>query len=282
MKIDEIFPQVVGDRISLMEHLLCSALGRGLSPEDAKKDLAEIPAPLIAAGAFLDKMTGMWRYEFGLPFTINGSYVWGTHMWVPVDHLIRAIATARLRLDEKARVAYYARLNDAEKHAETLAEMIPGDKLAETVATEFEAPGFGVGNNTVDWVIQLPDRRILLDVKSRSKDFIKQLQNEGDGNTIPEPDHDPTLLFRSVEKKLNVADPETTLQGVWIGTHIQQHEGCLNEAFAGLDATKVHFAILGDWGPDIHVLVRREQDRETLLNLFNARPSTRFTFMPSV
>lgn len=280
MKIDEIFPQAIGDRSSLKERLVCNALDHGVSPEDAERNLAEVPAPLIDAGAFLDKMTGIWRYEYGLPFTI-GSHVWGTHMWIPVDHFFRATVTARLRLDEKARAAYYARLNDPGRHTITLVEMIPGDKLGAEVAAEFEASGYGVGNSTLDWVIQLPERRVLLDVKSRSKDFIEQMKNKSDGNTMPEPDHDPTLLFLSLEKKLNTADPAATLQGIWITTHIQQHEAKLNDAFAALDSTKVHFAVLSDWEPDIHVLVKREQDREFLLGLFRASSSKRFTFMPS-
>lgn len=53
-----------------------------------------------------------------------------------------------------------------------------------------------------------------------------------------------------------------------------------NDAFATLDATKVHFAVFGDWADDIHLLVRREEDRAFLMRLFNARPSTRFTFIP--
>lgn len=267
MKVDEIFPHVVGDRSTLKERLLRSYLDRGISQEDTEKVLADIPAPILDAGAFLDKMTGLWRYEFGIPFTINGSYVWGAHMWIPVDHLDRAI--------------YYARLNDIGKHAETLAEMIPGNKISKDVASKFEASGYGIGNTTIDWVFQLPDRRVLLEVKSRSKDFIEQISNERGGNAMPEPDHDPALLFQSVEKKLKPADPEKTLQGVWIGTHLQQHESKLNGAFAALDSTKVHFAILGDWESDIHVLVGRDQDREFLYSLFNAHPSSRFTFMPS-
>lgn len=281
MKVDEIFPHVVGDRSTLKERLLRSALDRGISQEDTEKVLADIPEPILDAGAFLDKMTGLWRYEFGIPFTINGSYVWGAHMWIPVDHLDRAIATARQRLIDTERAIYYARLNDIEKHAETLAEMIPGNKISKDVASKFEASGYGVGNTTIDWVFQLPDRRVLLEVKSRSKDFIEQISNKRYGNAMPEPDHDPALLFQSVEKKLKPADPDETLQGVWIGTHLQQHASKLNGAFAALDSTKVHFAILGDWESDIHVLVGRDKDREFLYSLFNAHPSSRFTFMPS-
>jgi len=279
MKIEEVCPEVIGALGSLKDSLRQSLLSLGVAADEAAGIVAEIPAPLIDSGAFLDKMTGLWRYEFGLPFTIGTSQVWGAHMWVPVVHLAQAVKTSRARLDDGARAAYHARLNDAGKHFEALAEMIPASKLAADVGVESEVAGYGVGATTVDLAIH-HERLVLLDVKSRSKDFIEQLENEGTGDTMPEPEHDPALLFRSVAKKFNAADPAAVLQGVWVTTHIAQHEGKLNDAFAALDATKVHFAVFGDWEDDVHVLVRREEDRAYLLQLFNARPSTRFTFTP--
>lgn len=279
MKIEEVCPEVIGALGSLKDSLRQSLLSLGVAADEAAGIVADIPAPLIDSGAFLDKMTGLWRYEFGLPFTIGTSQVWGAHMWVPVVHLAQAVKTSRARLDDGARAAYHARLNDAGKHFEALAEMIPASKLAADVAVESEAAGYGVGATTVDWAIH-HERLVLLDVKSRSKDFIEQLENEGTGDTMPEPEHDPSLLFRSVAKKFNAADPAAVLQGVWVTTHIAQHEGKLNDAFAALDADKVHFAVFGDWEDDVHVLVRREEDRAYLMRLFNARPSARFTFTP--
>lgn len=279
MKIEEVCPEVIGGLGSLKDSLLQSLLSLGVAADEACGIVAEIPAPLIESGAFLDKMTGLWRYEFGLPFNIGTSQVWGAHMWVPVVHLAKAATTALARLDNAVRAAYLGRLNDAGNHYEALAEMIPATKLAAEVDADFEVAGHGVGETTVDWAIH-HERLVLLDVKSRSKDFIEQLENEVTGDTMPEPKHDSALLFRSVAKKFNAADPSAVLQGVWVTTHIAQHEGKLNDAFATLDATKVHFAVFGDWEDDIHVLVRREEDRAFLMRLFNARPSTRFTFTP--
>ncbi len=71
---------------------------------------------------------------------------------------------------------------------------------------------------------------------------------------------------------------DARLQGVWIITDIRQDEENLYGAFTALDASKVHFAILGDWKPDAYVLVRRDEHRQYLLDLFHAEPSTRFTF----
>jgi len=280
MMIDRVFPHVVGDRGSLKDQLFQRAMEQGLSKEQATERFASVPGPLIDAGAFLDKLTGLWRYEFGVPFEIEGTLVWGAHMWVPVDYLHRAIITANVRLSEQGRSNYYVRLTEPERHAVTLAEMIPGSKLSTGVAAEFEVPGYGAGNSTVDWVVHAPDGLVLLDVKSRSKDFIEQMTREDAGKEMPEPEHDPALLFRSLDKKFLPANPDERLQGVWIATHIQQNAHALNKAFAALDPEKVHFAIFGDWEPDAHLLVKRETDRKYLLDLFGTVPSSRFTFMP--
>ncbi len=276
--MDKVFPRVVGDRSTLKDRLFRLAEEQGLSVEHATERFAPVPAPLIDTGAFLDKQTRIWRYEFGVPFEIDDSLVWGTHMWVPVDHLHRAIITANARLSEQERSAYYGRLIDPERHAATLAEMIPGSKVDAALPAEFEVAGFGAGNTTVDWVIHAPGRRVLLDVKSRSKDLIEQMAQEDASEVMPKPEHDPALLFRSLDKKFLPANPDEGLQGVWIATHIQQDADALNKAFAALDPHKVHFAILGDWEPDVHLLVRREGDRKYLLDLFGAKPSSRFTF----
>ena len=280
MMIDQVFPHVVGDQGVLKDQLFRHAREQGLSAEQATERFAGIPAPLIDAGTFLDKLTGLWRYEFGVPFEIDGTLVWGVHMWVPVEHLHRAIVTANARLSEQERAAYYPRLNDPARHSVTLAEMIPGSKVRADMPAQFEVTGLGAGNSTIDWVVHAPDRRVMLDVKSRSKDFIEQMTREDGTKVMPVPDHDPALLFRSLDRKFLPANSEEQLQGVWIATHIQQNEDGLSKAFAALDPDKVHFAILGDWEPDVHVLVRRDTDRKYLLELFTATPSIRFTFAP--
>jgi len=157
--------------------------------------------------------------------------------------------------------------------------MIPAHKVAPAVPVQFEVAGLGVGDRTVDWVIEPEgERSVLLDVKRRTTDFIKQAERIDAEGAAPEPDHDPALLFRSVEKKFVSADPHSRLQGAWIFTDIKQDEEQIALAFADLDPSKVHFVILGDWEPDVYVLIRREEDRQYLLDLFRAEPSSRFTF----
>jgi hypothetical protein len=241
--------------------------------------VAIAPAALISSECFLDKMTGLWRYEFGLPYDTNRHFVWGSHMWVPVKDLLTALCCAHARLPEGKRNAYLTRLGDPEAHQTVLVEMIPADKVAPTTHMDFEMAGFGAGNRTIDWVIQAePNRLVLMDVKRRSTDFIKQMEGLGASGEIEPPNHEVSLLFRSVEQKFLGADPDTHLQGVWIVTDIKQEENELALGFGALDGGKVHFAAFGDWERDIHVLVRREYDRKFLFDLFNAQPSSRFVF----
>lgn len=200
-------------------------------------------------------------------------------MWVPVDNLFAALSAAYARLSEEKRAAFIARLAQTNRHQAALVEMIPPHKVAEEIPMAFEVVGLGVGNRSVDWAIRPPNgRTTILDVKQRSADFIRQAHRINAVGADQEPDHDPALLFRSVEQKFVAANPDERLQGAWICTAIKQEEQQLAGAFGALDPGKVHFAIIGDWKRDIYVLARREVDRQYLLELFRAEPSSRFTF----
>jgi len=279
MLIDEIFPQVVEDKSTLPECLEIEAKAQGFSDERTGEIVSIVPEPLINSECFLDKMTGLWRYEYGLPYKIAGDLVWGTHMWVPVKHLFAAIFNAYLKLPKDKRDSYVKRLADPDKHKDTLVEMIPVCNLDSAVSVDFEVPGRGVGERTIDWVISSSEgRTVLLDVKRRTVDLIKQMEQTSSGGVAPEPEHDPAILFRSVEQKFASSDSNSCLQGVWIVTDIKQNEEELHHAFDNLDSSKVHFAILGDWKPDVYALVRRPEDRQYLLDLFHVEESFRFIF----
>jgi hypothetical protein len=279
MYIEQVFAAVVGGKDTLRNRFLAEAANHLLTSEQANSMFSIIPEPLANADAFLDKMTGLWRYEFGLPYDIAQSLVWGTHMWAPVENLFAAISSAHARLPTDRRAAYLQRLADPDTHQATLVEMIPAYKVSAAVPVEFEVAGLGDGNRTVDWVIgPHMNRTVLLDVKRRTTDFISQMVQMSVNGAEAPPNHDPALLFRSVEQKFISIEPDVQLQGVWIHTNIKQDEDRLLDAYADMDESKVHFAILGDWKPDAYVLVRREQDRRYLIDLFQIEPSSRFTF----
>jgi hypothetical protein len=279
MIIDQVFPKTVGGRSSLRERLITEALGQGLSDERSNLIVSVVPEMLLSSGCFLDRMTNLWRYEFG-PYDLTKVLVWGSDMWVPVSHLLAALSSACSRLPEDDLVIYLGRLANPESHQDALAEMMPAHRVGPNVPMKFEVAGLGVGNRRIDWVIEPEAKRlVLLDVKRRVTDFIKQAERISDGGAEPVPDHDPALLFRSVAQKFLTANPDLHIQGVWISTNIKQNEERLARTFAELDPDKVHFAVFDDWEPDLHVLTRRENDRQYLFNLFRARPSSRFTFV---
>jgi hypothetical protein len=202
-------------------------------------------------------MTNLWRYEFGLPYDLTKVLVWGSDMWVPVNHLLAALSSACSRLPDDALMIFLTRLANPEKHQDALTEMMPAHRVNLKVPMNFEVAGLGAGNRTIDWVIEPEAKRlVLLDVKRRVTDFIEQAERTNEGGAEPVPDHDPALLFRSVEQKFLTANPDSRLQGVWISTNIKQNEERLARTFTGLDPAKVHFAVFGDWEPDVYVLTR--------------------------
>lgn len=279
MLIEQICPDFVAEKSTLHERLCAEGKARGFAKDDMREIISSVPQAFIDAGAFLDRMTNLWRYEFGVPYDIGENMVYSTDMWVPVHCLFNALTCAHSRLPNDKRVEYLRRMADPGNHQDTLVEMIPGYKVDSAVAVEFEVLGQGVGNRTVDWVIGPHNgRAVLLDVKRRIFDTIDQIERLGGESVAPEPDHDPALLFRSVEERFVLADPNLRLQGVWISTNIRQNERQLSAAFSALSSNKIHFAILGDWKPDAYVLVRRAKDEQYLRDLFHVEKSTRFTF----
>jgi len=280
MLIDEVFPAVVGARDSLRSRLAEEARV-ALTDQEFEELVSAIPVTLLTACCFFDKLTRLWRYEFGRPFCLSGTneLVWGTQMWVPVRTLFLVLSCVRQRLSDKERRRYLDRLANPEKHQDVLAEMAPLLRVKPSIPASFEVSGVGQANKTLDWVIgPHGNRLILLEVKRRASDLIRSMEHLGGARVALEPDHDPAILFRSVEEKFEAADPNDQLQGVWVMTDIRQESSELAQAFGALDVAKVHFAVLGDFRPDVYLLVRRESDRQFLLNLFQANEGARFTF----
>jgi len=192
--------------------------------------------------------------------------------------LFDVLGCALKRLPEPKKALYCALLVDQAKHQEYLAETFPMLRVNDAIPAQYEVAGLGAGNRTVDWTLgPIGTRHILLDVKRRFTDFYSQMRDTAvEGGAAP--DHDVQLLFRSVEPKFLAANPDETLQGVWIVTDIKQDEQELRAAFDALNPAKVHFAILGDAESDVYILTRRSEDVPYLLSVFSATQSERFVF----
>ena len=278
MWIEKVMPEFVGAKSTLPMCLREECRARGRPDADCDALIAILPPELAACECFLDKLTSFWRYEFGQPHKVDGSLVWGIHMWPPVRVLFEVLDCALKRLPAQKRAAYCTLLADRGKHQEYLAETFPMLRVDEAVSAEYEVAGLGTGNRTVDWALgPIGTRRILLDVKRRFTDFFSQM-TETAVTSGAAPAHDVQLMFRSVEPKFLAANPDETLQGVWIVTDIKQDEQELLATFDALDAAKVHFAILGDAESDVFILTRRSDDVPYLLSVFGATQSERFVF----
>ena len=281
MMVEQLEPRVVGATAPLVARLASEAQAQGLSRDEAAMILAALPPNLRQAMCFNDRLTGVWKYEFGEPLELprTQTLLWGT-LWVPVKDLLTALRCALVRVPTGKLNVYLARLDDAVRHRETLAEMMPLARCTANIGVDFEVAGLGQGNRTVDWVLA-PDggRRVLLDVKQRIADLIHAIDRKFEGKVVPAPTHDTGLVFRSIETKFADADPDVQLQGAWIATDLQQDASELPAAFEKLDGRKVHFAILGDWEPGVHLLVRREQDRAYLTEMLGlTETNSRFVF----
>ena len=278
MWIQQIQPELVGEVDNLPNRLRIEGLSRGLTEEQCEALIAALPRKLATCGCFLDRLTGLWRYEFGEPHRIGNELIWGAHIWLPVPVLYDVLQCARSRLTPEKLAAYLALLVRPGKHLDHLAEMFPISRVAPELPVQHEVAGFGQGNRTVDWVIgSIQQRHVILDVKRRLADFLGQMEQISAQGAVP-PEHDVGLLFRSVESKFLASDPDSRLQGAWIVTDIKQEQAELRATFDGLDPTKVHFAILGDKEADVYLLTRRPEDRQFIIGLLGLTESDRFVF----
>jgi hypothetical protein len=167
--------------------------------------------------------------------------------------------------------------------ATSIASRTPILRLDSSVEVDYEVAGYSEGSSTVDWLIRLEPVPILLDVKNRTRDLLESLvrlqlgERDPDG-TGPAPTHDPLLLFKSIEQKFKERSPSEVIQVVWVVTAIKQEESELQNAFARLDASRVHVAILGDWEDDVYVLANDARAKERVLEVLGLCESRRAVF----
>lgn len=259
---------------------------RGIPREKIEEVASLIPEAIRRTPCFLDRLTGLWRYDFGEPFVglPGGGVVLGTNMYQPVDRLYDVLAGARRRLPADQLANYLSRLADAKKHDDLLFEFAPILRLPEDTEASYEVSGHGEGNRTIDWVIKPKvGPPIAIDVKNRTKDLLESLirlqagEREAEG-TAPAPIHNVDLLFTSLEQKFRSRAATEMVQAAWIGTDLKQEETELAVAFGRLDGTRVHVAFLGDWNDDVYTLAHDDFARQHASRVLGVRESRRFVF----
>lgn len=243
-----------------------------------------VPDPIRRLPCFLDRFTGIWRYEYGEPIALRrtGGTVVGTPMFPEVEQLFDVLGCVEWRLDAGAVATYLNRLTDPRKHEDVLVEFAPILRLSDAVTVQHEVCDGGAGNATVDWRIQGPGQpAFLLEVKNRILDLIKSFEEmslQGWNDTVPPPDHDHGLLFRSVAQKFKSRRPEDAVQCVWIKAGLLQEEAEFRAAFKALDLSRVHAAVLGDWGEDAYVLATNSETKKNVLKTLRLKHTRRLVF----
>lgn len=281
-----IIPEVVAGAAELPELFVCLQLLRGQTREAAAAVAANLPEALRQAPCFLDRITSLWRYEFGEKATVAGRLVSGGDItFHTLTRLIDVVTWAQERLTRAQYENYIQRLADAKKHADLLFEFAPVLRLDSSTRASYEVVGEGIGNKTIDWqLIGENGARLLLEVKFRLFDLLHHFGHLSDpevldGAGMPHPDHDTDLLFRSIESKLASRSPDSVLQGAWIASGLRQESRELEDSFRRLDPSKVHFAVLGGWDDTVHLLTQEGVPRDDILRLLRVRETDQLTFV---
>ena len=242
-----------------------------------------LPESIKVIPCFLDRLTGVWRYDYGEPLEVGGTKVIGTNMFHGVAILFEVISCADWRLPPPKLGAYLARLSNRIHHEDVLVEFAPVLRLDAEILAEYEVSDHGAGNHTVDWSIQAPGHpKLLLEVKHRVADLIESFEAvsaRGSDQSMPAPQHNHALLFRNVECKFKPHPADEAIQAVWIKTGLKQEEMELRAAFAALDPEKIHAAVLGSWGPEAYVLAREEKTKKRVRNILGLRKARGLTFI---
>src|SRR5712692_175074 len=176
MRLPRVPEVLVGGIAALPDLFVAIATSRRLPRERAKNAAGMLPEVIRSAPCFLDRLTGLWRYDFGNPFDglPGDQIVFGTHMYQPVERLFDVVSCAMWRLTPEQLADYLKRLGDPNKHEDLIVEFAPILRLGPEVAVTYEVSGYGEGDTKVDWLISAQNSPpVLLDIKNRARDLIE-------------------------------------------------------------------------------------------------------------
>ncbi|MCJ7507353.1 MAG: hypothetical protein MUO85_01315 [candidate division Zixibacteria bacterium] len=276
--------EMVGDKSTMYDAFLRCAAEHGDDKDYATELFSLLPQALKETPAWFDKLTNLWRYEYGIPYDRMPEeiIISGTNVHLPVSELYTSVRIANKRLRRDQLLKFLERLSNKEKHCDVLFEMRPIKDVKVNLQTNYEVTGLGIGNTTYDWQVKGKFINIVFDVKNRTKSLLEHMKqiipdlNRGTANILPSAPN-PEDLFKSVENKLKEKCYLGQLQGVWIHSDIKEHEDKLTLYFKKtLNNRKVHFVILSDWKDDAFFLARNILIRSILKKTFGLTESKRF------
>ncbi len=243
------------------------------------KLLSSIPNAVTNAVAFEDRLSGVWRYEFGDPINDFGAI--GSHTFPTVELLFKAIKIARDRLTNKDFLKWLSQLFNQSQHLSRLEEIAPIFRLQDDVGVIPDVDG---PKGNVDWEILVPSLpSIFLEVKLRHVDLADTFDQVRAGRTGQElsPKYDISFLFVNLEHKFAACNPTERLQGIWIAIWIKQERSELQAAFARLNPSKIHFALIvpqGGSGDSAFLLAQPGVRGEQVLNVFGLKHDSTMMF----
>lgn len=277
-------PALVEDEAPFVQVFAAHARAVGIQPAYVNDVWNILPDGIKSTGCFLDRVTGLWRYEYGEPWSLAPDlHVYGPHLWPLIENLLWVATHARFRLTTEASRRHMVKLANRPHHEAMLVELLPMSRVAADCVIEPEFKT-GVCDRDVDWRFERPGYPpLLLEVKLRTFDFIELAKRIRAGERRPNgetpvPVHDAAFLFRSIEEKLAPVSPDVRLQGAWVMPHLMQDETDLTAAFHALDGDRIHFAVLGGWEPGVHVLTKRPEDAERVLAILNDQQVERHVY----
>jgi len=174
------------------------------------------------AAVWRDRLTGLWRYEYGEPYDDlpGDEVIIGTDQWPDIRRLYLGVRAANYQVGEPQLLGWLERLAVPAKHLDVLSEMRPIIKLREGTSARFEVVGHGMGNKTNDWFVEpTRGRPVLMDVKNRRRSLIDHMTQilpgiqAGQEMIVPD-SPDPSDLFRDTVEKFLQVDRSVCLQGV--------------------------------------------------------------------
>lgn len=255
-------PQLYTETYHLFGAMERVAINLGYDSASARETVRMLPQNLKEAVAFRDAITGLWRYDFGDPYTTQDEkhFVFGTDQCPQVKWLYQCVQLMQGVLSDSQLLLFLERLGDTSKHLEALVECSPLLVLRGRTKARYEAPGSG--EKRVDFLLT-PESGppVLIDAKCRIRELIRKLPNSGKP--------DPADVFKSLPDKFDQCEPDVCTQGGWIHTVIGYLEDELRTEFKRTDASRLHFAIFACWDEKAYVLARTEGIRHRINEVFD-------------
>jgi len=238
---------------------------KGMAEEEVERVFSFLPTELQSSPAFKDKLTGFWRYEYGLPYAVgkreDRTYVFGTNVAHKVSVLLTGLRVLIRILPEREVRQFCRKLGDKGKHLDFLAELDPISRPRVNFQAAYETQSYSKGKRKIDWYLRFEeDSACLIDVKHRIKALLQHMDGMLPSLYEGEPMKEtgapsPEGIFDSAQIKF-VPRRQGLLQGLWIVTNIYYDEAALSDAFRQLNPDLIQFAVLTHFEGDARILAR--------------------------